>query len=225
MEKKICKKCNIEKGFCEFYIDKTTKDGIRGTCKDCFYIYRSNYIKSNKDKLKEINHKYCLNNKEKCNKKTKKYREKNKEKEIERTKKWKENNRENTKKYNKKYKEKNKEKILLNRRDYENHKLKTDLIYKLKKTLRNNITRGIKNKKFTTIEIIGCDYSFFKSYFESLFTEDMSWDKVGSEIHIDHIIPLCTAKTEEELYKLSHYTNLQPLWVKDNLSKGIKILS
>ena len=44
------------------------------------------------------------------------------------------------------------------------------------------------------------------------------------EWHIDHIIPLATANTYEEVIKLNHYTNLQPLWAKDNLSKGSKIL-
>jgi hypothetical protein len=51
----------------------------------------------------------------------------------------------------------------------------------------------------------------------------MSWDNHG-EWHIDHIIPLSSAKNESDLYKLFHYTNLQPLWAFDNLSKGNKII-
>ena len=51
----------------------------------------------------------------------------------------------------------------------------------------------------------------------------MTWNN-RSEWHIDHIIPLSSAKTEEELYKLFHYTNLQPLWAKDNLIKGKKTI-
>lgn len=51
----------------------------------------------------------------------------------------------------------------------------------------------------------------------------MSWENHG-EWHIDHIIPLSSAKNEEEIYKLNHYTNLQPLWKEENLSKGDKIL-
>jgi hypothetical protein len=49
----------------------------------------------------------------------------------------------------------------------------------------------------------------------------MTWSNMG-EWHIDHIKPLATAKTEKDVYELNHYTNLQPLWAKDNLSKGAK---
>jgi hypothetical protein len=54
----------------------------------------------------------------------------------------------------------------------------------------------------------------------------MNWENYGQfGWHVDHIIPLSSAKTEEEIYKLSHYTNLQPLWAQDNLKKGNKILN
>ena len=82
-----------------------------------------------------------------------------------------------------------------------------------------NITKTNK-----TIEIIGCESFFLKTYLENKFTYGMSWDKFGKEIHIDHIIPLSSAKNEEEVLKLCHYTNLQPLWSEDNLKKGNKLL-
>ena len=57
-----------------------------------------------------------------------------------------------------------------------------------------------------------------------MFDERMSWENHGAKTwHIDHIIPLASAKTEEEVFLLCHYTNLQPLWWSDNLSKGSKL--
>jgi hypothetical protein len=50
-----------------------------------------------------------------------------------------------------------------------------------------------------------------------------NWSPTGW--HVDHIIPLSSGKTESELLKLNHYTNLKPLWAKDNLAKSNKILS
>lgn len=51
----------------------------------------------------------------------------------------------------------------------------------------------------------------------------MNWDNYG-KWHIDHIIPLASAKTEEEMCNLFHYKNLQPLWASDNFRKSDKIL-
>ena len=81
-----------------------------------------------------------------------------------------------------------------------------------------NITK--KNKTF---EIVGCTPEFLKEYLEKKFKDGMSWES-RHLFHIDHIIPLSSAKTEKELYKLCHYTNLQPLWVDENLKKSNKIV-
>jgi len=83
---------------------------------------------------------------------------------------------------------------------------------------KNNITK--KNKTF---DLVGCQPFELKQYLEKKFIDEMSWENKG-KWHIDHIIPLSSAKTEEELYKLCHYTNLQPLWAEDNIKKGNKIL-
>jgi len=56
---------------------------------------------------------------------------------------------------------------------------------------------------------------------EHQFKEGMNWDNQG-KWHIDHIIPLSSGNTEEEIIKLCHYTNLQPLWAIDNMKKGSK---
>jgi hypothetical protein len=51
----------------------------------------------------------------------------------------------------------------------------------------------------------------------------MTWENQG-QWHLDHIYPISLAKNEQEVIKLNHYTNFQPLWAKDNLTKHNKII-
>ena len=46
---------------------------------------------------------------------------------------------------------------------------------------------------------------------------------MGVKIHIDHIVPISTASTEEEVIALNHFTNLRPMWARDNMVKGAKV--
>jgi hypothetical protein len=71
---------------------------------------------------------------------------------------------------------------------------------------------------------LGCTYAEAFEHLSKQFTKGMTWDNYG-EWHIDHYIPLSSAKNESELKKLAKYTNLQPLWAEDNLSKGATIPS
>jgi hypothetical protein len=112
-------------------------------------------------------------------------------------------------------------------------KKRTDPAYKLKCTLRNRIYYAIKKgqgfKSGHSQELLGCDFQAVKEHLESLFTEGMSWDNHGQgddKWHIDHIIPCASfdLTDPEEQRKCFHYTNLQPLWQPDNLSKGDRIL-
>ena len=59
-------------------------------------------------------------------------------------------------------------------------------------------------------------------YIESKFDNNMNWLNHGSYWHIDHIIPLSWAKNVEEVIKLNHYTNMQPLEASLNLKKNNK---
>lgn len=100
-------------------------------------------------------------------------------------------------------------------------------LYQFKTIVRLNILGSFKRKNISkphkTEEILGCSIVDFKKHLESLFTEGMTWENRGRKgWHIDHIIPLVRAKTEEEVLKLCHYTNLQPLWEQDNLRKSKK---
>lgn len=84
--------------------------------------------------------------------------------------------------------------------------------------------RGKKKykKKLRSEEILGCSIEFFQKYIESKFTKGMTLENYG-EWHLDHIIPLATAKNEEDVIRLNHYRNFQPLWAFDNFSKGGRI--
>jgi hypothetical protein len=125
---------------------------------------------------------------------------------------------------NKIYYNKNKKEIINNLRI----KRQTDNFFRMKNNLRSRLIQFLSShnlhKDNKTFEIVGCSPEFLKEYLENKFTEGMSWNKMGESIHIDHIIPLSSAKNEEEVYELCHYTNLQPLWAEDNLRKGNKIL-
>lgn len=102
-----------------------------------------------------------------------------------------------------------------------------DPLFRMKNHIRSLIRKGIKKRGYSknsrTHEILGIDYNGFKEHIENLFVEGMNWDNHG-EWHYDHIIPLATADNYEDLIRLNHYTNFQPLWAEDNLKKGSKIL-
>lgn len=150
----------------------------------------------------------CLRNKNKI------YRENNKETESIRVHKFLSNNPEYRKKY---------------MRHYVKNNRNNDPIYKLVHNMRVRIRKFLKlskiYKKNKTFDIVGCTPEYLKEYLESKFTSGMTWERMGKEIHIDHIIPLSMAKSENEVLKLCHYTNLQPLWSKENLKKGDKIVN
>ena len=181
METKVCNKCNIKKDVTEFY-------SSRKKCKTCIIEYQREYNQNNKEKRK----KYLKENKEKISKKGKEYYQKNIEK--------------------------------MNRKVYERRKrkMKNDLVYRLKIKLRKKIRESLKNngytKKSNTYTILGCSYEDFKLYIESQFEDWMGWDNYGlyngEENYgwdLDHIVPLSSAQCEEDIIRLNHYSNIQPL--------------
>lgn len=119
-------------------------------------------------------------------------------------------------------------KINKKRRNIENKKrYKNDIMFSLKIKLRTMIYDSIEYKSKKTEDILGCTFEEFKIYLESKFENWMTWENRGLYNgdfdygwDIDHIIPLSTAKTEEDVIKLNHYTNLQPLCSK--LNRNVK---
>ena len=123
-----------------------------------------------------------------------------------------------------KRRQENREKYLAYQYEYRKARSKKDPKFKLLSNMRKKICKILKSKNKSTIELIGCSPGELKKYLESKFKPGMTWENYGVKgWHVDHRIPLVSAKTRAELEKLCHYTNLQPLWARENLSKNGKM--
>ena len=125
----------------------------------------------------------------------------------------------------KQYRQKNHKNLYEKNKLYIYNRLKIDMNFKIACNLRTRIREAIK-ENFKTghmIELLGCSIEFLRNYLEYYFTEGMNWGNYG-EWHIDHRISCASfdLSKEEEQRKCFHYTNLQPLWAKDNQIKGAK---
>jgi hypothetical protein len=229
MERKICSKCLINKELCEFNKHRLSKDGHKPCCRECQKIESKIYKLKNKEKIKEAGKQYFIKNRDRIMKVHDEYHINNIEKIKERQKRYYKNNKTKYILQQQIYRENNREKVNENKRRYQSQRRESDYLFRLTENMRSRVTEFMKIKNMTkrnkTFEIVGCAPKELCLYIEVQFTDRMSWDNYGKfGWHVDHIIPLDSAKTEEELYKLCHYTNLQPLWWNENLSKGSKIL-
>ncbi len=209
---KKCSKCSIEKPLDEFYKHYKKSSGVESSCKECFKERTKNYVKNNKEKVIKTRKQHYIKNKVKIRANQKNYYTLNKEEIQKNNKNW----------------------IKLNKKRYykarllRHKELLKDPVYKLKYILKQRLRKVLKTKNFSKKnsikKYIGCTPDFLRNHLETQFKPEMNWGNHYKIWHIDHVIPLSSAKTEEELYKLCHYTNLQPLFVKDNLKKSNKIL-
>jgi hypothetical protein len=107
------------------------------------------------------------------------------------------------------------------------HKNKSNPIYMMRKRLRNQVSKILRTYEITksksTLKYIGCTVEDFKAHIEKQFKPGMAWDNYGTYWHIDHIIPIGLATTEEQVKELMFYTNLQPLEAEKNIKKGKKL--
>ena len=185
MEKKVCTKCKEEKDVTEF-------NSSRNQCKLC---------------RKEYDKEYNQNNKENIKKRKKEYYQNNKEKFKERHRGYKKNNRERVKKLN---------------ANYQKLKKSFDTLFKVRGNISNRIYNSLKRNGYTknsrTHDILGITFDEFKTYIESQWEEWMNWDNYGKYNgeerygwDFDHIIPISSGKCEEDIIRLNHHSNLQPL--------------
>ena len=220
MEKK-CSKCEISKSFEQYPNDPKCSGGKRGTCKECRlvkWIPKENEMLTCKicneekqftlfaskgGKQKPYQCKTCLNTQER-NKRAS-----------------------NLEDYNKKKREMyqiQKDAINASRRKTLQKRRDEDPRYRVMMALHCRLYMAVKEKKGKTMELTGCSKEELMTHLESKFTQGMTWENYG-EWHIDHMRPCASFNLEdpEEQKKCFHWTNLQPLWAKDNMSKGDRL--
>jgi len=237
---KTCSKCKETKSLTMFDKNRAQKDGFCNQCKDCYKIYRE----KNKDKIKAQKASYQEANKDELIKKRREYHKKNREKILAYQKDWRKTNKEKIKSkdrdrynkdkeykskrqknqrkyylknkdkikaYQKEYNKKNKDKILARQRNYNKKRRIKDVIFKLQEDVRSRVRSALKGSKSKrTQEIIGCSW-------EQLYLH-LNLDNFENPSH-DHIIPLSWAETEEELYALARWENLQGMEWDENFKK------
>lgn len=221
MNSKTCSKCKIVKKFSEFHKQKDKQDGYRSHCKSC----RIQTFKDNEKQLVKRRKKLRQQNKDKINKRAREHYAKNID--LMRQK-------------SKEYYQLNKDRLLIrNRLRSKTEKTKKrvckrlrqrkeqDPAYKALCNLRRRIAAIIRGnpKADTSKRLLGCTKEKFIEHIESQFIDGMTWKNYGYYgWHIDHIIP-CSSfdmSDTEQQKQCFHYTNLQPLWMQDNLLKGDK---
>jgi len=231
---KQCTKCKTIKSLDDFHNCKSKKSGKMSHCKSC----RNSY---NNKKAAEIGYdvlyKRALERDPEYREKSKKYYQENKQAAIERAAKWRRDNPgcrqkeyQNAKQkkieYAAKWASDNPEKRRsISRRYSRKFNANPDnkpYILCRKLLARIILITGRKKKTKTELEL-GYSKDELRANMESKFTEGMSWKNHG-EWHIDHIKPVSVFISEGETDPkvINALDNLQPLWAKDNLSKGAK---
>lgn len=204
---KICSKCNKLLNINEFYKKQNQ-------CKSCAKLYRKQYYLNNRESTIKKVLEYTRKNPELCRNARRKHY------------------------YSKKgrpsvippYKEKSSKHNWHNRKEYVNayyrRLRKEDPVFKLKSNLRRRLGHVLKKraKVGSAVADLGCTGIELKLYLESLFQLGMHWGNYGrgpGNWSIDHIYPLSKVNLmdREQFLKVSHYTNLRPLWHIDNISK------
>ena len=224
-KEKDCARCKKAKASNEFYKDVTAKDGLTIFCKKCCNIRGHNDYKKHKEKRQEYGRRYNIENREEIAVRARRYYS---------------NNKERIKRYKVRYNRKNIVKIaekqkqyrqnnLGKRRQYERNRKRNDLNYRMLNNLRGRLYYALKaqgsKKCQKTMSLTCCSMDELKLYIKSKFLNGMTFDNYGKgddKWSIDHIRPCSsfdlTKKDQQEI--CFHYTNLSPLWNRDNFNKN-----
>jgi hypothetical protein len=214
---KFCTKCGLQKDVSLFSRDKYNKDGLKNWCKSCckeyatekrkdpdwaehlrkYQIqYSASLTEEKKDLAKQSRKEWTILNRESLNAKMREYRKENPE-----------------------YFSSLQQKYYRTRRADINFRLGINLRVRLNMALKNDQKAG------SAVDDLGCTVEGLREHLESKFKPGMTWENWGlgeGKWHIDHIVPLSAFDLSDRQHLLlaCNYLNLQPLWQKENLSKG-----
>lgn len=224
----MCQRCGA------LYVQRSLRQKFCGDRKKktgCSYLKKKEdvkvYLRTNKNALRELNKKWRMKNVEKVRLAQKmRYRKLHPLKNI--IKKTEEEKKELSRLRNKKYYYKHRSRLMHRQNQLNQKKIQNNISYKIKVRVGFQIWKLLRCKKNNkkTIDFLGCDVEFLKKYLESKFVEGMTWDNYGrGGWVIDHIYPVSriNINNTDEINKVFHYTNLQPLWERDNLLKGNRV--
>lgn len=223
---KQCKVCKIEKDLDQFHNKKMGKFGKDSVCIPCRKQKAADRYLENAEKIKEQTRRYKQENKELVKIRNQEYDKRNAEKIAERKRRYRDENAERISEQKKEYN--SRPEVKARRNEWHKNRYETNIQYRLTVILRNRIAnflngRSTGKKAGSAVSDLGCSINEFKLYLESKFTEGMTWDNYGENgWEVDHIIPLCKfdLTDREQFLKATHYTNMQPLWEKDNKQKN-----
>lgn len=219
--RKLCAMKGQPQFVLEFNKDKSTKDGLNSWCRACVHQHRVDHLQERR----EYSRKYEAEHVEQRTKYNEEHREEisAQKKHIRKT------DPDRAREPGRQHYQRNKEAVKARTAEYSREKRKEDPMFRLAGYLREKIRITLKQKSLSKTsklsEYLGCTLEQLKAHLESQFKPGMTWNNHTTDgWHVDHIIPMSSASTSEEAYQLQHYTNLQPLWAKDNLSKGDRII-
>lgn len=193
-----CRKCRTAKPDNEFFKCARKKNGLQSYCKQCSLRLHGEFYEKNKEADRAA-----------TNARQKAYYHKNKEVCLRNSAAW---QKANAEKMNERRRSRRRADPLL--------RLAIQLRVRLNTAIRRSASeiQGV-----SAVRHLGCSIEELKSHLESLFSVGMTWGNWGRGLgkwNIDHVVPLSSAKTEEDMRRLCHWTNLQPLWFLDNVRKG-----
>lgn len=199
-----------------FYLEHPEAKDIRNRRAREYYAKNAIYIREKDQKWRD-------EHREEYRKKIREYQRANKDKVYEWNKKYKKSHKEQILETSKEYRRKNKDKINQARLS----RLRTDNVYALKEKLRAVIRDSLKTKHHEGFKkwepIIGCSRDELSEHLRRTWKQRYGTEWETQKYNIDHIIPLTTASTLEDVKRLNHYSNLQMLTPEDNRYKGTKL--